>query len=571
MARRWWPVLVVLMVGALPARAEIPRRINLQGVLRDGAGALQSGTFEMTFRLYDAPDATTPRWQEVQPAVAVDGGVFSTALGAEQPLPDNLFRQSASLWLGVTLTVDGVENPRLPLASVAYAFEALHATNAEDALRAADAVHAADAENAVHALNADDALHADDAENAVHALDADEAQHALNADNAQHADDADEALHALDADTLDGVPVDAFQRTIDVTAPLQLNGSTLSLVGCAPGQVLRFSGSAWVCDVDREGLTGAGNGLVVNGAQVEIAPTGVTTALLADLAVTDAKLADNAVTASKLLDGAVTGTKVAGDSLTGAHIVDGTVADADLSPNVALKDAAQTFTGLNQFTATGTGVQVTGTAVVGRLESPILAGGTALALEGDTIALTSGTTTRLTVDGTGTTVNGPLQLLSSAGASTLDAPASGGVALTLPASDGVAGAALITDGAGALAFKRPQTVETNATSIALTNTALTELTAVRTTPLTGDYLLMFSAIALCASATADGAFQLRRGATTIAGTQHSIIYVSGQRRAVAFQRYVTGLANEAISAWASMPTGGTTCSLEQVTLTAVER
>ena len=58
-------ILAVVMLAAVPASAQIPRLVNYQGVLTDDMGAVVSdGSYNMTFRLYDAPSGGSHLWEE---------------------------------------------------------------------------------------------------------------------------------------------------------------------------------------------------------------------------------------------------------------------------------------------------------------------------------------------------------------------------------------------------------------------------------------------------------------------------------------------------------------------------
>lgn len=57
--------LLLAALLACPAALAAPTTVPLQGTLRDNAGALVgSGSFAMTFALYDASDASDALWVE---------------------------------------------------------------------------------------------------------------------------------------------------------------------------------------------------------------------------------------------------------------------------------------------------------------------------------------------------------------------------------------------------------------------------------------------------------------------------------------------------------------------------
>ncbi|MEC9071551.1 MAG: hypothetical protein VX938_04190, partial [Myxococcota bacterium] len=135
----------------------IPPVLTVQGRLTDNAGQAGEGSYTLTFRLYDADTGDGVIWEEIQPSVDVNGGVFEAPLGANagNPLLPDFFLDNPQVWLGITVEAGpGVPNdgdpelPRQPLTTVGYAFAAQHAEGAG---------HADTADNAISAGNADTA------------------------------------------------------------------------------------------------------------------------------------------------------------------------------------------------------------------------------------------------------------------------------------------------------------------------------------------------------------------------------------------------------------------------------
>jgi hypothetical protein len=95
--------------------------IPYQGRLSDPStgDAVTDGNYTMTFRLYDVATGGSALWTETKD-VAVQGGVFSTALGDSAALSHNLFNGQA-LWLGVKVGTDEEATPRQQILPVAYA------------------------------------------------------------------------------------------------------------------------------------------------------------------------------------------------------------------------------------------------------------------------------------------------------------------------------------------------------------------------------------------------------------------------------------------------------------------
>ncbi|MGD9101699.1 MAG: hypothetical protein PVF45_14555 [Anaerolineae bacterium] len=95
--------------------------LQYQGRLADPSTgeAVADDTYSMTFGLYDVDSGGTPLWTETKD-VAVQGGLFSTALGDTATLDAGLFNGQA-LWLGITVGADAEATPRQQVLPVAYA------------------------------------------------------------------------------------------------------------------------------------------------------------------------------------------------------------------------------------------------------------------------------------------------------------------------------------------------------------------------------------------------------------------------------------------------------------------
>ena len=115
---------LLLALSLAAAGATLPRKITFQGRLTDPAtGNPRNGTFNMTFRIYDAATGGTALYTEGPRAVAVNNGVFSVQIGSTTALQPELFR-SASAYLGITVAGDSEMVPRQQLTMSAYAFTA---------------------------------------------------------------------------------------------------------------------------------------------------------------------------------------------------------------------------------------------------------------------------------------------------------------------------------------------------------------------------------------------------------------------------------------------------------------
>jgi len=103
--------------------------INFQGQLTDPitGNPVPDSSYTMTFKLFDASIGGTLIWSETQ-VIPVSEGLFNTLLGSNNSLDASMFSET-SRWLETM--VDGEKlNPRLPMVSVPYAFQAVEASNA---------------------------------------------------------------------------------------------------------------------------------------------------------------------------------------------------------------------------------------------------------------------------------------------------------------------------------------------------------------------------------------------------------------------------------------------------------
>lgn len=105
----------------------VPHQINVQGVLRNVAGEVVSGTYAITFSIYDAQYAGTVLYSEPQ-SLTVTGGVFNTQIG---PVPTTVFVNKSAAFLEVKVGTDAAL-PRQVISAVGFAFQAEHAEVADE-------------------------------------------------------------------------------------------------------------------------------------------------------------------------------------------------------------------------------------------------------------------------------------------------------------------------------------------------------------------------------------------------------------------------------------------------------
>ncbi len=83
-------LIIALLALAISALAgTVPTKIAFQGRLTDAGGAPLTGTYSITFKIFDAPLLGTMLWNETQSLVVTDG-LFSANLGSHAPIDPSL-------------------------------------------------------------------------------------------------------------------------------------------------------------------------------------------------------------------------------------------------------------------------------------------------------------------------------------------------------------------------------------------------------------------------------------------------------------------------------------------------
>ncbi|MBI4345693.1 MAG: collagen-like protein, partial [Elusimicrobia bacterium] len=124
MRRRWLAGLLLLLPLAAALGVTLPLRINYQGKLLDKVTKQpKNGTFNVTFRIYDAAVAGNVLYTEGPVPVTVSNGVFFHQIGDVAPLLPDVFSGGAT-YLGVTIAPDAEMTPRQLLGMSPYAYTA---------------------------------------------------------------------------------------------------------------------------------------------------------------------------------------------------------------------------------------------------------------------------------------------------------------------------------------------------------------------------------------------------------------------------------------------------------------
>ena len=103
------------------ASAQVPKLIRYQGTLVNATNVPLEGTYNLTFRLYQASSGGAAVWMETQSAIAISRGIFSVLLGQTTPLTVSFDRE---YWLTTQVGIDAEMSPRQRLTSVPYAYRA---------------------------------------------------------------------------------------------------------------------------------------------------------------------------------------------------------------------------------------------------------------------------------------------------------------------------------------------------------------------------------------------------------------------------------------------------------------
>jgi trimeric autotransporter adhesin len=107
------------------ANESVPRLVQFNSILKDGASRPVAGAASVTFAIYADQEGGAAIWSETQNVLADANGHYSAVLGAATSggFPAELFGTGESRWLGVAVARQP-EMPRALLASVPYALKA---------------------------------------------------------------------------------------------------------------------------------------------------------------------------------------------------------------------------------------------------------------------------------------------------------------------------------------------------------------------------------------------------------------------------------------------------------------
>ena len=241
--------VALTILTTLEASGQVPRNINYQGVLTDANGVPVDGNKSIAFRIYNVATGGTPLYSQGPNNVPVKSGVFNVVLGPIQ-LPFDVPYFLETIVEGSTLI------PRAALGSAPYGIRAA---------RADSAGHADHAGSADHSVKSDTSKHADHAGNSDHSAKSDTSKHSDHAGNSDHSNNSDRSNRAGRSDTTDlalGLGNNTVTSATIVDGTIQM--TDIGSNGATTGQVIKWSGTAWVPSID-EGSSGGGGFLPLTG------------------------------------------------------------------------------------------------------------------------------------------------------------------------------------------------------------------------------------------------------------------------------------------------------------------
>jgi len=126
-------LLYARSAGAFPDRAvetasTSTGTLAYQGRLTNPGGTPLTGSYSMTFKLYNVASGGSALWMETWSGgntVQVTDGLFNVLLGSLTPVPQSVITGNNTLWLGVKVGADAEMTPRAQVGSVPFAVQAL--------------------------------------------------------------------------------------------------------------------------------------------------------------------------------------------------------------------------------------------------------------------------------------------------------------------------------------------------------------------------------------------------------------------------------------------------------------
>jgi len=211
------------------AQAQIPRTISYQGYLTSANGAAtNSAGLSMLFNIYSGPTGGAALHSETQ-SVTVSNGIFNVMLGTTTAL---ILPFDVPYYLGVTVGTDAEMSPRRPLAASPYAIRAASADTLAASAIVPGAQIASASVSAAKLANSG-------------CTDGQLLQFSISNNawvcGSPSASSGGTVTSVSTGPGLTGGPITS-------TGTVSLASSQLlPTIACAPGQTVKWSGSAWLC------------------------------------------------------------------------------------------------------------------------------------------------------------------------------------------------------------------------------------------------------------------------------------------------------------------------------------
>ncbi|UCB52184.1 MAG: hypothetical protein JSV10_09390 [Candidatus Zixiibacteriota bacterium] len=127
--------LYIFILGSASFAAEVPKTINYQGMLTDGAGTPLTGSHNLAFRIWNHPTSGSVKWYENHFGVSIENGLFSVVLGKDSAI---ILDFAEDYWMSISVGAETMPE-RIELSSVIYALRAETAKLADSATVAVSA------------------------------------------------------------------------------------------------------------------------------------------------------------------------------------------------------------------------------------------------------------------------------------------------------------------------------------------------------------------------------------------------------------------------------------------------
>ena len=342
-------VMVILLTSTAWGIDVVPHQLNVQGVLRNVAGEVVTGSYDIKIGLYATQTGGSPLYTETTTGYSVVGGVFDIYLG---PMA-NIFKNTSAMYLGIQVKASSdstwdAEMPRVAVTSVGYAFQAEHAEQADELLGAATDVSCdsspcigqaevtfpwalgVSAGGDAAGLTCSGCVGTTDI-NAKAVVRAKIGDHAVGSTQLGTGSVLNSKLAA------NAVTTDKIKDGTITTADLA-NGAVTS-AKIANGAI--GAAQLGVNYADSASKGGPANGLECSGcvsgggASGDIGAATITAYNIANNAIGNAQLAPDSVTSSNIVDGTITGNDIANATIAGGKLINGTIGNNQLGINYA--------------------------------------------------------------------------------------------------------------------------------------------------------------------------------------------------------------------------------------------